>query len=97
MFSRWTTHQVSAAATSTSGSTSTTTGTLASRVATRGRGRIIRTARGRAGTGWLSGRAVIPASAVPEELISQVNYAVCYLSALLLTRDEFVFFNTTCF
>ena len=40
------------------------------RATTRGRARIIRAARGRAG--WLSHRAIIPASSVPEELISQV-------------------------
>jgi len=42
------------------------------RATTRGRARILRAARGRAGTGWLSNRAVIPALSVPEELISQV-------------------------
>ena len=50
------------------------------RATTRGRTRILRAARGRVGTGWLSSRAVIPASAVPEELIAQVkHYFVHYM------------------
>ena len=37
------------------------------------RGRIVRAAmRGRSGNSWLSSRPVIPASAVPEELVAQV-------------------------
>ena len=42
------------------------------RLPTRGRGRVVR-GRGRGGgSTWLSSRSVIPASAVPEELIAQV-------------------------
>ena len=45
------------------------------------RGRIVRAAmRGRSGNSWLSTRPVIPASAVPEELVAQVcghfNYLI---------------------
>lgn len=62
----------------TAGTTSSSSASaLASRVVTaRGRGRIIRAARGRNGSGWLNSRAVIPASSVPEELISQVDFFV---------------------
>ena len=42
------------------------------RLPVRGRGRVVR-GRGRGATsGWLTSRSVIPASAVPEELIAQV-------------------------
>lgn len=43
------------------------------------RGRIVRAAmRGRSGNSWLSTRPVIPASAVPEELVAQVTYINCW-------------------
>ncbi|XP_065678309.1 ectopic P granules protein 5 homolog [Hydra vulgaris] len=64
--------RISTASTSSTG----TITSLASRVASvRGRGRIIRATRGRIGTGWLgsTSRALLPASAVPEDLIAQVN------------------------
>ena len=71
---RWTSQRVSSSNTSTAPNTSSAVSNpLTMRATTRGRTRILRAARGRAGTGWLSSRAVIPASAVPEELIAQVG------------------------
>lgn len=46
------------------------------RPSSRGCGRVVRRGAGRGGgSGWVLGsRAVVPASAVPEELVSQVMY-----------------------
>lgn len=72
IYRRWAHRVVNASsATSTSGTTSVSN-PLNMRATSRGRARILRAARGRVGSGWLSGRAIIPASAVPEELVSQV-------------------------
>ena len=72
--SRWTSQRVSSSNTSSAPNTSSAVSIpLTMRATTRGRTRILRAARGRAGTGWLSSRAVIPASAVPEDLIAQVS------------------------
>ena len=62
---------MSANHTRSSGTTSSNNPT-SMRATARGRARILRAARGRAGSGWLGGRAIIPASAVPEELVAQV-------------------------
>eukprot|EP00794_Sanderia_malayensis_P011765 gene11765-12982_t len=65
-----TTAATSRATTSTAGSSSSQT-TAGIRV----RGRMLRAAmRGRSGTGWIGSRAMIPASAVPDELVAQVRF-----------------------
>lgn len=83
---RWTTHRVANSSGTTSSGTSSSV--LASRTpVTRGRGRIIRATRGRAGSGWISSRAVIPASAVPEELISQAQVVLQGKSRQVIIRE----------
>ena len=58
-----------------------------SRLATRGRGRVVR-ARGRVGaSGWLTSRSVVPASAVPEELIAQAQVVLQDKSRAAIVRE----------
>ncbi|XP_065677761.1 E3 ubiquitin-protein ligase UBR5 isoform X1 [Hydra vulgaris] len=84
--SRWTSQRISTASTSSTG----TITSLASRVASvRGRGRIIRATRGRIGTGWLgsTSRALLPASAVPEDLIAQAQVVLQGKSRQVIIRE----------
>ena len=64
------------------------------RLPIRGRGRVVR-GRGRgAASGWLTSRSVIPASAVPEELIAQVFILFFWSANILqtgLTTNEHPF------
>lgn len=57
------------------------------RVPSRGRGRIVARSRGRGGaSGWVLGsRAMVPATYVPEELVSQVRLCTLHLNCLNLT------------
>ena len=58
-----------------------------SRLATRGRGRVVR-GRGRGGaSGWLTSRSVVPASAVPEELIAQAQVVLQDKSRAAIVRE----------
>ncbi|XP_066917257.1 E3 ubiquitin-protein ligase UBR5-like isoform X2 [Clytia hemisphaerica] len=85
---RWTSQRVSVSNASTGSNTTSVSNPLTMRATTRGRARILRAARGRAGTGgWLSNRAVIPASAVPEELISQAQVVLQGKSRQAIIRE----------
>lgn len=58
-----------------------------SRLASRGRGRVVR-GRGRGGaSGWLASRSVVPASAVPEELIAQAQVVLQDKSRAAIVRE----------
>ncbi|XP_028405111.1 E3 ubiquitin-protein ligase UBR5-like isoform X2 [Dendronephthya gigantea] len=57
------------------------------RLTARGRGRVVR-GRGRGGaSGWLTSRSVIPASAVPEELIAQAQVVLQDKSRAAIVRE----------
>ena len=76
IFRRWGSPRTGTSGTTTNRTSSTIAGTTASSSGSGGirvRGRIVRAAmRGRAGNSWIGSRPVIPASAVPEDLVAQV-------------------------
>ena len=48
--------------------------------------------RGRSGNSWLSTRSVIPASAVPEELVAQVIVTACNVPCYILNYILYVLY-----
>ena len=80
LFRRWGSPRTGTSGSTTNRTSSTIAGTTASSTGSGGirvRGRIVRAAmRGRTGNSWIGSRPVIPASAVPEDLVAQVSIFV---------------------
>lgn len=58
------------------------------RTPVRGRGRVVRRGARGGTSGWAIGSRVVPATAVPEELVNQVS---CLLVCVLLILDQYYF------
>ena len=50
------------------------------RTPVRGRGRVVRRGARGGTSGWAIGSRVVPATAVPEELVNQVSFLIMFLN-----------------
>jgi len=65
------------------------------RTPVRGRGRVVRRGARGGASGWAIGSRVVPATAVPEELVNQVSQLlVCKCNTQTIKRGFAAFLNT---
>ena len=60
------------------------------RTPVRGRGRVVRRGARGGTSGWAIGSRVVPATAVPEELVNQVSYLLVFVLEQYILIQSFV-------